>query len=157
MMPPSEPVDIPHVIAPPPLLYAVPLAIGLALNHFLPLAALPAPWPRRVGILFFVLGFVGLPAIIAFARAKTSPRPWRPSSALVVTGAYRISRNPMYLGFTFFYISAALWFNTLWPIFFLPIVLVVMTRGVVVREEAYLARRFGEPYRAYLTQVRRWL
>ena len=157
MTPPNEPVDIPHVIAPPPILYAVPLAVGLVLNHFLPLATLPAPWPRRVGVLFGALGLIALPAIMAFRRAQTDPRPWKPSAALVLAGPYRFTRNPMYLGFTFIYIGVSLWLDALWPILFLPVVLVVMTRGVIAREEAYLERRFGEPYRAYRAKVRRWL
>jgi protein-S-isoprenylcysteine O-methyltransferase Ste14 len=63
----------------------------------------------------------------------------------------------MYLGFTFLYLGASAWMNSLWPVLLLPVVLVVMQRGVIAREEAYLERRFGADYRAYRGRVRRWL
>ncbi len=154
---PDDFTDIPHVIAPPPLIYALPLLAGLLLNHFRHQAVLPPRWAHVRGPLSVLLGFIGLPAVIAFRRAGTNPQPWKPATALVVTGPYRLSRNPMYVGFTLLYLGISLWVNTLWPLIFLPIVLLVMRRGVISREEAYLERRFGESYRAYRARVRRWL
>ncbi|MFI5210728.1 MAG: methyltransferase family protein, partial [Gemmatimonadales bacterium] len=69
----------------------------------------------------------------------------------------RFSRNPMYVGMTLLYLGIALWANSLWPLLLLPAVLVVMRRGVIAREEAYLERRFGDEYRSYRARVRRWL
>ncbi len=149
--------DIAHVVAPPPLIYAVPLAAGLVLHHFLPQTVIAPTWARIVGPALVLLGFFGLPAVIAFFRAGTPPQPWRPSTALVTTGPYRLSRNPMYVGFTLFYAGISLWVNSLWPLLALPIVLVIMQRGVIAREEAYLERLFGDDYRAYRARVRRWV
>jgi protein-S-isoprenylcysteine O-methyltransferase Ste14 len=98
-----------------------------------------------------------LPAVLAFRRAGTHPQPWRPATALVVTGPYRFSRNPMYVGATLFYIGISFWVNSLWPLLLLPVVLVIMSRGVIAREEAYLERLFGDEYRSYRSRVRRWL
>lgn len=147
----------PGVIAPPPLIYALPLFIGLVLHHFRPLRALPPHWASIAGPLLTGLGLIGLPAIIAFHRAGTPPQPWRPTTTLVRSGPYRLTRNPMYLGFTLLYLGVSLWVDSLWPPLFLPVVLVVMTRGVIVREEAYLERRFGDSFREYRAEVRRWL
>ncbi len=145
------------VIAPPPLLYAVPLAVGLLLQHWHPIR-LPSPdIARLIGIASVLLGLVGFPAIVAFRRANTSPKPWEPTTALVTSGPYRISRNPMYLGFTLLYVGVSLWANAAWPLFFLPVVLAVMLFGVIRREETYLVRVFGPDYVAYCRRVRRWL
>lgn len=145
------------VVAPPPLLYAAPLAAGLLIQHWHPAQILAPSIATMVGMVCTALGFVGLPAILAFRRARTSPKPWVPSTALVTTGPYRFTRNPMYLGFTLLYAGAALWTNAFWPLLFLPIVLVVMHYGVIKREEAYMVRKFGDEYRRYCERVRRWL
>jgi protein-S-isoprenylcysteine O-methyltransferase Ste14 len=63
----------------------------------------------------------------------------------------------MYVGVTLLYVGLAIWVNTVWPVFFLPVILIVMHYGVVVREEAYLERIFGDEYRQYVRRVRRWL
>jgi protein-S-isoprenylcysteine O-methyltransferase Ste14 len=149
--------DIPGVVAPPPLLYAIPLALGLLAQHLRPFPFLPQGLARVAGIGLVVLGFIGFAGILAFRRAKTSPNPWEPTAALVVSGPYRWTRNPMYLGFTLLYLGIAAWVNTLWPVLGLPVILVVMQRGVIFREEAYLEARFGEEYRRYKAEVRRWL
>ena len=149
--------DTAGVIAPPPLIYALPLLAGLGLQHYWPRAVIPAAWAGLFGPLVTALGLIGLPAVLAFRRMGTPPEPWRPSTALVLTGPYRFTRNPMYLGFTLLYLGISLWVNSLWPLLFLPLILVVMVRGVIVREEAYLDRRFGDTYRTYRATVRRWL
>ncbi len=63
----------------------------------------------------------------------------------------------MYLGFTLLYLGTSFWVNSAWPVFFLPLVLVVMQRAVIAREEAYLETMFGDDYRTYRGRVRRWL
>jgi len=93
----------------------------------------------------------------AMARADTDPNPRHPATALVVDGPFRHSRNPLYISLTVFYVGLTLAVNTLWPLVLLPIVLVVIQRGVVEREERYLERKFGEAYRIYRARVRRWV
>jgi protein-S-isoprenylcysteine O-methyltransferase Ste14 len=63
----------------------------------------------------------------------------------------------MYVWITLLYVGVAIWVNTVWPLPFLPVILIVMHYGVIVREEAYLERTFGEEYRQYRQRVRRWL
>ena len=145
------------VVAPPPLLYAVPLVIGLLLQHWYPLPILSPGRGTILGIVLVLGGLVGAPAITAFRRADTSPKPWVPSTALVTSGPYRFTRNPMYLGFTLMYLGVAVWANAAWPLLFLPIVLIAMHYGVILREEAYMAGRFGVDYEQYRARVRRWV
>lgn len=103
----EETRDNPGVIAPPPLIYAVPLAIGLILQTRFPVRPLRFI-PRVVRI---VLGgsLVGLAvAVIARAfrlmvRAHTNVDPTQPTTALVVEGPFKFTRNPLYLSLTLLY------------------------------------------------------
>jgi protein-S-isoprenylcysteine O-methyltransferase Ste14 len=145
------------VIAPPPLIFGVPLVAGLLLDRWHPLPFLAPAIASWIGIPLVLLCLIGFPAVLAFRRAETSPNPWRPTTALVTSGPYRFTRNPMYLGMALLYLGGICWGNSLWPLFALPIVLWVMQVGVIAREEAYLESLFGEEYRAYRSRVRRWI
>jgi len=150
--------DIPHVIAPPPLIYGIPLVLTLLAHRWWPRALLPLPWPAVVGPLFLLASLLFLyPALHAFRQARTNPKPWKPTTALVLNGPYRITRNPMYVGFTCFYLGVTIWANAVWPLAALPVVLVVMDVFVIRREERYLTGKFGDSYRQYVAAVRRWL
>jgi len=123
----------------------------------------PTPNLPRIGALIaFVLGFVLFAwldpgASARFKQAGTSVIPWKAPSALVTDGPYRFTRNPMYLGMAALYAAIALGAGSLWALALLPIVLVVIQVAVIRREEAYLERHFGEPYREYRSNVRRWI
>lgn len=145
------------VLAPPPLIFGVPLLAGLLLELRWPWPALPAAVAPAVGIGAVLLGLVLAPSLVAFRRVRTPPEPWKPTRALVTTGIYRLTRNPMYLGMTLLYVGLAAWRNTAWPFLALPGVLATIHVGVVRREERYLEARFGEAYRDYARRVRRWL
>ena len=145
------------VLAPPPLIFAVPLTVGLLLQWWQPVHLIPQRLAAPLGLTALALGLMAIPAILAFRRAKTSPVPYKPTTALVITGPYRVTRNPMYLGFALLYLGTTLWVNTVWPALLLPLVIIVMHYGVITREEAYLTRLFGDEYRAYLRRVRRWI
>jgi protein-S-isoprenylcysteine O-methyltransferase Ste14 len=117
--------------------------------------------PRLSKPIGFVLLLVGVSICIAavrtFRRAGTSPLLGTPTTTLVTSGPYRFSRNPIYIGYTLLYLGISFWANTLWPVVLLPVVLGVMHRAVITREEAYLQGRFGDAYSSYCQQVRRWL
>ncbi len=83
--------------------------------------------------------------------------PWRPTTALVVGGPFRFTRNPMYLGTTLLYIGIAILAQALWALVLLPFVLMIVQRGVIEREERYLEGKFGADYLRYKQRVRRWL
>jgi protein-S-isoprenylcysteine O-methyltransferase Ste14 len=80
-----------------------------------------------------------------------------PTIALVTSGPYRLTRNPMYVGMAFLYGAFALAFGVIWALITLPLVLIAVDRLVIAREEPYLEARFGEQYREYTRRVRRWL
>lgn len=157
----EETRDNPGVIAPPPLIYAVPLAIGLLLHARFPLRPLRF-MPRVVRV---ILGgsLVGLslavvvPAFRAMIRAHTNVDPTQPTTALVVEGPFKFTRNPLYLSLTLLYAGISIIVNALWTMLLLPVVLLVMRKGVIDREERYLERKFGEQYLRYKASVRRWI
>lgn len=142
----------------PPLVYGGALVIGLLLQWIRPRPFLPIRLARRSGLLLVVLSqLIGLPAFLLMRRAGTSVRPDQPTTALIVTGPFRYSRNPIYISLTLLYTGLATAANALWAILLLPVILLTIDRGMIVREEHYLAQKFGEEYTRYKAHVRRWL
>jgi protein-S-isoprenylcysteine O-methyltransferase Ste14 len=158
---PDPTTDTSGVAFPPPLWYALGFGAGYLLQRLAPLSLLPAEAAGIRGPVGWSLVAAGVlimgSAVVAFHRAGTTPIPTRPSTAFVTDGPYRFTRNPMYLGWVLVYLGAAILANALWPLLVLPIVVIVVRRRVIAREEAYLERRFGGAYRAYRARVRRWL
>ena len=150
--------DRPGVAAPPPLIYAGGFALGYLIENFLPSALFPAFMSAFVGWSSIALGvLIAAFALSAFRRASTPVNPYAQTTALVTGGAFRFSRNPLYLALTVIYFGAAGLLNSLWPVLLLPAVLWFMHWGVIIREECYLERRFGRAYQEYKARVRRWL
>jgi protein-S-isoprenylcysteine O-methyltransferase Ste14 len=100
---------------------------------------------------------VGRAGFNSLRRAGTDVTTRRRSTTLVMTGPYRITRNPLYLSMTLMYSGIAVLANSLSTILLLPGVLAVMNRGVIDREEEYLERCFGDEYLRYKARVRRWI
>jgi protein-S-isoprenylcysteine O-methyltransferase Ste14 len=150
--------DVPGVIAPPPLIYLGGLAIGFLLEALLPGGSFPAVVSWVLGAVLVAAGAVlGGSFISAFRRADTPVPPYARTTALVTDGPYRLSRNPGYLGFALIYAGIALLADAPWVLLPLPFVLVVMQQGVIVREERYLERLFGQDYLDFRARTRRWL
>ena len=147
----DDATDNAGVAVPPPLVYALGFGIGYGLDRLKPV-------PLGLGWVLAAAGVaLAASAIALFRRAGTSPVPIQPTTALVVQGPYRFTRNPMYVGLAALYAGVTLLVDSLWPLLLLPVVLVVIRWRVITREEAYLERKFGDAYRAYTTRVRRWL
>lgn len=146
------------VIAPPPLLYLAGLAAGFALQAALPATALPASVAWSVGSVLILVGTALARSFFrALHRAETPISPYSPTTTLVTTGVYRLTRNPGYLGMTLSYAGIAIVTQSLWVLVPLALILPIIDRGVIAREERYLDRRFDDEYRRYRQQTRRWL
>ena len=143
---------------PPPLLYVVAIVAGDLLDRQWPLQT---PTSAALDAIAAVLLAGGLllvfPSLLRFRRFHTSPFPFRPANTLVTSGAYRFTRNPMYVGMALLTVAAALLLETYWPLVLLPPTLYLVQKLVIAREERYLRRRFGAEYEAYTRRVRRWL
>ena len=153
--------DIPGVIAPPPLIYLAFLIAGIALEYgVVRTQGLDMPDSLRwtvVPVLCLAGAAFIASALVRFRTAGTPPPPWQPTTAFVADGVYRWTRNPMYLGMTLIYLSAGVAADA--PVVFWLLVLLIPTihHGVILREERYMATRFGQPYIDYLHRVPRWL
>ncbi len=143
---------------PPSLVFLIPLALAVGLDFLLPLR-LPAK--QVLSPIGFALLLASLALMYAAsgaqARAKTTATAWKHNEALVTDGPFRWSRNPAYLAFVLWFVAAGLLMASVWPFLFLIPTLVAFHYVVIVKEEAYLAARFGEAYDAYRAKVRRWL
>jgi protein-S-isoprenylcysteine O-methyltransferase Ste14 len=97
--------------------------------------------------------------IVSFRQARTTVNPMKPDSAssLVVSGVYRLTRNPMYLGFLLILLGWAIFLSNALAFLFLPAFLVYMNRFQIEPEEKALHALFGEQFAAYTARVRRWL
>ncbi|HET6233332.1 MAG TPA: isoprenylcysteine carboxylmethyltransferase family protein [Longimicrobiaceae bacterium] len=146
------------VFVPPPLFYAVPLVAGLLLQLRWPLADLPVAAARTLAVVFLIVAVaVFAPALGSFRRAHTSMIPVRPSTALVIAGPYRFTRNPMYVGLGALYLAVACWFGVTWALVLFPVGVLLVQRFAILPEERYLEAKFGDEYRSYKASVRRWI
>ena len=151
--------DTAQVMVRPPLAWGLALIVGLALNWLVPLPFLPANLPAgSLGAAVFVLALALFAwAIFTISRAGSNVPTNRPTTTIVESGPYRLTRNPIYIAMFLGLIGLAIAFDDLWLFMTLVPFALVIRYGVVAREEAYLERKFGDVYRGYRSRVRRWL
>ena len=156
---PGHRADVANLgIARPPLIYLGAIVLGV-LGHFAwPLPLLPGTLGAGFGA-GLILVAVGLFIFaVRTLRAAGTPVPGnRPTTAIVRTGPYRFSRNPIYLAFSLLQLGIALWVDSVWLFLTLLGALSVMALVVIPREERYLKARFPSEYSAYKASVRRWI
>ena len=144
----------------PPVLLAGFVGLALVLERAL---RLPVPFAELAAVDFLGMtlllggGLLVIWAALEFRRHQTSIRPDRGSDALLLTGPFAFSRNPIYLGEVIALVGAGVGFNRLWLIIVAPLFAVAVSRLAIQPEEAYLERRFGAAYLDYKVHVRRWL
>lgn len=155
----SEAGDSANVLIPPPIAWAIAVVVGLGLDWLQPLPFLPAALPRTwIGGGLLLLGFLlVLWAFRTMRRAGTRVEPYKPTTAIVERGPFGFSRNPIYSGMLLGLVGVAIACNTLWLLLMLLPFYLVIRFGVIAREEAYLARKFGAVYLGYKSRVRRWI
>ncbi len=142
-----------------PTTYLLIAIVAMIALHFLVpgMRFLRPPW-SLLGIIPLALGVtVNLLADRAFHRASTTVKPFEESSLLIRTGVFRISRNPMYLGFVLILIGIALFMGSVAPYVAIVAFAVLMDRVYVTVEERMLAVKFGAEWEEYKRHTRRWL
>ena len=150
--------DTPGVIAPPPLITVGFIAGGFILDSFWPVSLPDLALEPLPGILVLTAGFlVSAWSVLEFVRHGTNPDPYRPTTAIVTTGPFRFSRNPIYLAFALMHAGVGIWTGKLWVVAMLLPAIAIVRCGVIAAEERYLERKFGDAYVAYKNSVRRWL
>jgi protein-S-isoprenylcysteine O-methyltransferase Ste14 len=151
----------PNVLVPPPFVFVAGWVAGWALSLVRPFeidGAGPSAVQQALALVALAGGLVLMGwGLVTFRRARTPIIPVRSARLVVMSGPFRFTRNPMYLGLATAYFGLALVVNQAWPIVLLPLVLIGLTVLVIEREERHLARLFGAEYDAYRARVRRWL
>lgn len=147
------------ILAPPPLLFFVALAVGLTATRLAPPAPfLPPELARPLAAAAALAGLaLGAAAMHAFRRAATPVLPYRESTALASGGPFRRTRNPLYLAILLAYLACSCWWNSLWMLLLAPVLGLALQQLVILPEERYLEREFGAAYRDYRARVRRWV
>lgn len=118
--------------------------------------------PRFIFVIdfFIILSFLiaGL-SVWQFHRHQASidPQQLTKTTTLVTSGIFRITRNPMYLSLLFLVMAWALWLGNGLAWIGVPAFVLLMNRFQISREEIYLEKKFGEVYRQYKLEVRRWI
>ncbi|MDW6020328.1 isoprenylcysteine carboxylmethyltransferase family protein [Mesorhizobium sp. BAC0120] len=145
----------------PPLIYVAAIAISIELWVLHPL-----PWfGSPMSDILFAVGCIALVAVVALyvsavrelAKAKTTIQPHRASTQLVTSGAFSVTRNPIYLGNTLLMLAVAVIWGNLW---FVPLAVIAafLTQKLAIEgEEKHLAASFGKRYADYKRRVRRWI
>ena len=136
----------------------IALAAMAALRLVFPIATvIPGPW-GLAGIVLLALGVaMNLAADRAFHKAGTTVKPFEESSALLTSGVFRLTRNPMYLGFVLVLAGAAALLGSLTPWLVVPAFAVLIDRMYITVEERMLAAKFGPAWQEYSRKTRRWL
>ena len=142
----------------PPFVYFASIVLGLLLHLVWPTPFVPRSVSTPIGATITVLAV----ALFVFAaramRAAGTPVPGnRPTTAIVRTGPYRFTRNPIYLAFSLLQLGLSCWVNSLALLITLIPAVALMGFVVIPSEERYLQARFLSEYAAYKASVRRWL
>ncbi|HKG01027.1 MAG TPA: isoprenylcysteine carboxylmethyltransferase family protein [Xanthobacteraceae bacterium] len=153
--------DNPGVIALPPLIALATLAAGLGLDRLVPIGAANAMLTRSwrftlAAILLLTACWIVFRAVRTFGRVGTPLDVRKASVALAADDIYAKTRNPMYQALGLLLLALAVGLASDWTALLLVPWALVMHFGVVLREEAYLEKKFGEEYRQYLRQVPRY-
>lgn len=142
------------------VVFGFPLLIAIALQFVSPFS-FPQGAVRQLLIaigLALIVASIGLFALShrEFNHHHQPTDPGQPTSQIITTGVFSISRNPLYLSCAILLFGLALTLNNLWIGIALLISLIACTYVLIAPEEKYLAAKFGEEYREYADTVRRW-
>jgi protein-S-isoprenylcysteine O-methyltransferase Ste14 len=145
---------------PPPIVVVAAGFLMWALAMVSPHFAVPAGLRITVGLLLVAAGLaLNIAGIMAVRRFKTTFNPLRPdtTTALVSSGLFGVSRNPMYLGFLVMLLGWAAYLASPVALFGPVIFVLYITRFQIVPEERTLSSLFGASFADYRSKVRRWL
>ena len=115
---------------------------------------------RAIGLIFLIFGLVIIfLAVLKFIKTKTTVDPTRPhkTSNLVISGVYKLTRNPMYLGMLFLIMAYAIYNNSIFGCIVVPIFIFYINKFQIEPEEIEMRKKFGESFENYCKKVNRWL
>jgi protein-S-isoprenylcysteine O-methyltransferase Ste14 len=145
---------------PPPLVALLAAVLMWWLQGFYPLSLLAGGTGRTLAMLSVTVGvMIAAVGITAFRKAKTTVDPLHPgkASAIVDSGIFAYTRNPMYLGMSLVLLGVCFHLAELTAFLILALFIRFISRYQIQPEERILLEKFGEPYQAYLDKVPRWI
>ena len=145
-------------IAPPPLIALAVIALGVTLGELWPAEIIPTPWQYIVGGAIIAASMLLITnAFQHFGQANTPVPTYRTPPTLVTSGVYAITRNPIYLSMMLLIMGLGVTLDNIWLLLLAAVFQQIIRWGVIAREEKYLETQFGEQYRSFKEQTRRWI
>jgi len=147
-----------NVHLPPPVIHATGVIAGFVLYEYSAFKVPASLLLNGLGVILVLISMIIAGSVFRqFARSDNPVPPNQPINALMSSGPFRYTRNPLYLALALLHGGIGLVTGNVWILLTLPPVLLIVRYYVIAREEAYLARRFGQNYLDYQARVRRWL
>ena len=145
------------VIIFPPLLFLLAILLSILIHYVLPTPLVPFPVALLIGITLLIVAVVILrSAVKTLLTQRTTVNPGGATTAVVKTGIFQFSRNPMYVSFTIIFMAVSIMLNAWYGMMLLIPLLMITQKGIIEREEKYLTQKFGEYYISYKRKVNRW-
>jgi protein-S-isoprenylcysteine O-methyltransferase Ste14 len=127
------------------------------LTYFIPIKVIPSPY-NYFGIIFILFGIIlNLWADQLFKKEKTNVKYHKTPNKLIISGPFKISRNPMYLGMLIILLGIAILLGRLTPFIFPILFFVIIETLFIPIEEKNMKKQFGKRYLEYKNKVRRWI
>lgn len=143
------------------VVFGVPFLVALVLHRIIPISLPRGIFTSTLTLIGILLIVVGIVLVVLARRELTKygqpTDPGHPTSEIVTTGVFSLSRNPLYLGGVCLLAGISLTFKLLWSFVLLLPSIVICHSILIAPEERYLAAKFGEGYHLYAARVRRWL
>ena len=153
--------DSPGVFIPPPLIYALFFLLSFIIQGNFTIRKayfFHSHLANIAGLIIILAGLIfAIPALRQFINTKNTIVLIKPATSLQTSGIYSVSRNPMYLSLLLIYLGMAFIFGNWWTILLLPLLIIVISNFIILPEEKYLTRAFGDSYSDYRKKVRRWI
>ncbi|MDB5279848.1 MAG: isoprenylcysteine carboxylmethyltransferase family protein [Ferruginibacter sp.] len=150
----------PGVYIPPPLLYVLTFIAAVRIQKIIPInnALFNLTALKGTGVFFLMAALYFLVrSLRQFFLTKNTLVLIKPATSLQITGIYKISRNPMYTGLAILYFGITCLIGNWWNLILFPLLFIIVQEYIIKREEKYLELEFGEEYKDYKRNVRRWL
>ena len=153
--------DSPGVYVPPPLVYIACFLLSFLLQGYFTIRSaffFHSVAANIIGLLIIISGLIfAVPALRQFYKTKNTIVLIKPANSLQTTGIYSFTRNPMYLSLMLIYLGMAFIFGNWWTLILVPLLIILVSYRIILPEERYLGRAFGEEYEIYKRKVRRWI
>ena len=143
------------------VVFGIPFLMSIALHFVVPFSLSQRIFRQVLTPVGIVLMFIGISIIILgrreFSHFNQPTDPGHPTSKVIKTGVFSISRNPLYLGCVILFFGIALTVNMLWMLVALLASTIICHFSLIIPEEKYLLAKFGEDYKEYTATVHRWI